>query len=119
VSYGNSRRLIDRVPQKLIRPGMPALYILGAVYDPTEGKFTVSTLPVRSKPETAACPPVVLPALSMPDSLSFSREETLHEPIGDNQSRNGTSPRRGRGLVRRGRVRELTGVCLGSRANLL
>lgn len=81
-SYGNSRRrLIDRAPQKLIRPGMPALYILGAVYDPTEGKFTVSTLPVLPKPETTTCPPapphrpVVLSALSIPAApLSFDRE---------------------------------------------
>lgn len=102
---------------------MPALYILGAVYDPTEGKFTVSTLPVLPKPETTACPPAAPVVLSCIIDIGPAKfragEETLHEPIGDNQSRNGTSPRRGRELARRGRVQELTGVCLGSRANLL
>jgi len=83
----------------------------------------VSTLPVHLKPETTACPPKYRRLFSLHyrcrAPLSFGREETLHEPIGDNQSRNGTSPQRGRGLPRQGRVRGLTGVCLGSRANLL
>lgn len=102
---------------------------------PRENLRSPHFLPARNQKQRSARAMVVPSALSMPGPLSFGREETLHEPIGDNQSRNGTSPRRERervcvcmcvcerGCARvgsaRDRARGLTGVCLGTRANLL
>lgn len=106
------------MPRSLSDRGILALYILGAVYDPDRGK--IYGLRTSCSPETTVLASLFgvcsLSALSMPVPLSFGGN-AAHEPIGDNQSRNGTSPRRGRegGSTGPG----LTGVCLGSRANLL
>jgi len=92
-----------------------ALCIFDAVCDPTDGKFTVSLPspspspfpgPRRERPETIARPIVASSGSPspLPLALSENREETLHEPIGDNQSPSGTSPRRvGSGVARRSR----------------